>query len=334
MENQDNLEEIGPSISHKATDMRSELLLITYLFFLAGCSGVADIPEEQPIDNQRDVFHARFENVETKTLFDESFHLLWNPEDRISVFKGNTNNRQYRNKYLTIKNYADFIFVDEGDVYHSGSDLSNPASYAVYPYSQETYIDESDESIVYTLPTEQEYAVNSFGIGANVMVAVTENLEDMELSFKNVGGYLAFIVYGEGSTIKSVRLTSREGEPLAGNVIITASHTSMPSVSFIQNANLVPTLTLDCKDGVELGSSAEEAKAFWFVIPPSTYSNGFAITFENSDGSVVTRTVSGSRTVLRNRVYRIGPFGISFDNPSKSFSESGIDGLDETGFNW
>ncbi len=332
-ENPDKMENNGPSI-HRTTDMKSNLFLILSFLIIAGCSGVAEAPEENLDYTRSDVFHARFENVETKTLFDNSLRLLWNPEDRISVFKGTTVNRQYRNKILTIKNYADFLPVEEGDVYHSGSDLANPASYAIYPYSPETYIDESDCYFVYTLPTEQEYAVNSFGIGANVMVAVTEDLNDYDLSFKNVGGYLAFSVYGDGSVIKSVRLSSREGEPLAGNVIITASHTSLPSVSFIENANRVPTLTLDCGDGVELGASADEAKAFWFVVPPTTYSNGFAISFENSDRSVVTRTVSGSRTVLRNKVYRIGPFEVVFDNPAKSFSGNGIDGISETGFQW
>ena len=54
----------------------------------------------------------------------------------------------------------------------TGNDLNR--HYALYPYSSDITITEKGV-ITATLPAGQSYAENSFGLGANTMVAVTEN---------------------------------------------------------------------------------------------------------------------------------------------------------------
>lgn len=65
------------------------------------------------------------------------------------------------------------------------------ANYAVYLYDSAIKISGSGV-ITATLPAEQSYAENSFGLGTNTMVVVTQDTDDTFLKFKNVCGYLNF----------------------------------------------------------------------------------------------------------------------------------------------
>ena len=53
-----------------------------------------------------------------------------------------------------------------------------------------------DGTISITLPAVQKYASKSFGVGANMMVAVTKDKDDYFLPFKNLCGYLKLKLYG------------------------------------------------------------------------------------------------------------------------------------------
>lgn len=303
---------------------------------IAGCSKSVDISEgsadPSPLERATVTLKGGFEDVETRAYVDDELHLFWTADDRISVFEGNTYNQEYMYEGETGDNKADFNPVTSGGL-HSGSDLDTPAYYAVYPYVKGTSISQKNGLISYALPSVQLYADNSFGLGANTMVAVTKDMSDEYLSFKNVCGYVVFKLYGEGAVIKSVTLTSQAGEALAGNAVITASNGSTPTMAFNDDDSLEPTLTIDCGEGVTLGATADEAKGFWFVVPPVTLSNGFAVTFTDVNGISVTRTASGSKTVERNKVFRIPALKLVFENPNPSF-ENGIDGLDEIDFEW
>jgi len=297
---------------------------------MAGCSNVADIYQEELTaeiaqETEARIFHARFESVDTKTFVDSDLHLFWTNDDRLSIFEGNTYNQQYKYTGETGKNNADFEKVSSG--YHSGSTLDSPASYAVYPYSSTTSIDQGSGAISFSLPSVQQYAEGSFGLEANTMVAVTEDMEDDYLSFKNVGGYIVFKLYGEGAVIKSITLTSREGETLAGNAVITASYSAKPSITFKDDDSIVSSLTIDCGDGVELGATAEESKSFWFVVPPLTFSNGFSVTFTSTDDSSITRTVSGSKTVERNKIYSFPALEMVFESAKTNFLDETLPGV-------
>ena len=129
--------------------------------------------------------------------------------------------------------------------------------------------------ITATLPAEQSYAENSFGQGDNAMVAVTKNTDDTFLKFKNVGGYLELWLYGEDVTVKSITLTGNNEEKLSGTATITSTYGSEPTISMANNAT--PTITLNCGEGVKIGTSAETATAFWLVVPPTTFESGFTI---------------------------------------------------------
>jgi hypothetical protein len=140
--------------------------------------------------------------------------LRWNAGDQITIFDSNTLNQQYQFDGETGDNGGTFSKVSNS--FGTGNDLN--CHYAVYPYNKDIKITETGV-ITATLPAEQSYAENSFGLGANTMVAVTKDVDDTFLKFRNVGGYLKLQLYGENVTVKSITLTGNNNEKLAGKAI-------------------------------------------------------------------------------------------------------------------
>ena len=131
--------------------------------------------------------------ADTKVYADENLKVLWNEDDRMSIFNKNTFNQEFRFTGDDGDNAGAIVRVD--DTAGSGDPLGH--IYAVYPYVESTAIDGSG-TLSFTLPAEQSYHEKSFGIGANTMVSVTD---DIKLRFKNVGGYLSLKFYGEGVSV-------------------------------------------------------------------------------------------------------------------------------------
>ena len=67
--------------------------------------------------------------------------------------------------------------------------------------------------------------------------------------------------------------------------------------------NASETVSLVCAEPVALGADAEHATAFWFVLPPTTFAEGFSITVEDSAGrfyeKVTTRRIEFHRSALK-----------------------------------
>ena len=147
-----------------------------------------------------DVLYVEFDDEETRTYVEQERYMRWNAGDEISFFPVTCNVR-YRFAGETGATEGSFDKVTTAAV--SGSALAN--CYGVYPYRQSTTITSSGV-ITYDMPAEQLYAQNSFGVGANTMVAVTSGKEDNTLNFKNVCGYLKLKLYGDNVTVKSIVL--------------------------------------------------------------------------------------------------------------------------------
>ncbi len=251
-----------------------------------------------------DTFYASIEAPATRTYADEAGKLLWTANDQITIFKGSTKPLIYKFNGETGQNYGGFTNVtpDSGDDFVTANPLD--ANYAIYPHAANTTI--SNAGVFnFTIPATQNYAENSFGLGANVMVAVTEDKSDNNLSFKNLGGYFEFSLYGEGTTVKSIEFKGNNGENLAGTVAITASHDGNPTFEFVGEAT--KTLTLDCGAGVALGTEANPT-TFWFVVPAMTYSNGITITITDANDKVMEKSTSKSITIERSTIQPLNAF--------------------------
>ena len=217
------------------------------------------------------VFYASFEQPAedgTRVYVNDDLLLRWTADDRVSIFNKITYTQEYKFIGETGDYEGGFNKVDDPE-FMTGKVI--PDIISVYPFQRQTRVAE-DETITLTLPAEQHYADNSFGLGANTMVSVTSN---NLLQYKNVGGYLVLRLYGKGVSVSSITLKGNNGEKLAGKATITMPLDGVPSVVMASDAT--DEITLVCDSPVLLGSTPEESTAFWFVVPPVTFSNGFTV---------------------------------------------------------
>lgn len=283
--------------------------LLIGLLLLAGCSKERFVPAPQPaqenvaIDYSAPVFNSAIETEhQSKTQIQEDGHLHWMSNDRVSLFCGSTANQQY----VFSGRDGDRSGLLKKVAAPSQNGESASANYAVYPYDSNATL--SDGILHVNLPQTQTYVKGSFGPGASTMVAVTRDVEDYNLNFRNVTGYLVVKLYGD-MTVKQVSIQSYGGEKISGSASITASCSGAPSVTMSSDAS--DRIVLDCGSGVKLGETSETATEFWFALPPVTFSQGFTVNVTDTQGHTFSRARTASGTIARNRIVGINPFRVS-----------------------
>ncbi len=234
---------------------------------------------------------------ETRTYVENNKYLRWHEDDRLTAFYGNTLNRQYKFNGKTGANSGTFSLVPSGEL---GTGNAFDRIYAVYPYNETaTITDEGEMSL--TLPAVQSYVENSFGKGANTMIAVTENLEDTFLGFKNACGYLKLKLYDiDGGELKSIEIKGNNNEKIAGVATATIAFGEAPQLTMADNATT--TVTIDCGDGIAIGQTPETATEFWVVLPEITFTKGLTIKVTDSDSGVFEKSTENEVVITRNEI--------------------------------
>ena len=289
--------------------MKTRLLSVFTLlaFMVSGCNQEELLEKGTHSMHMSDnvEFSASFEeaSAESRTYIEEDaetsrLYLRWTKGDEISIFRGTTLNQRFLFKGETGDNSGSFKLVPSDD-FVSSNDLDESRNYAFYPYDENNRISEKGKLTV-TVPATQTYAENSFAPGANGMVAVTESTGDVDLKFKNIGGYFKFKFYGNDLTIKSVTLKGNNGEKLAGKAGVACQYGGAPIVTMAEEAT--ETLTLNCGAGIKVGATKEEATEFWFVLPPTKFTKGFTITVTDVNDGTFTKTTEKVFEIKRNTI--------------------------------
>ena len=277
---------------------RFSVLMLLATFLLGACSKKSmEHHAVQTEPTRLSDLSAIFSEDQSRTYVENNKYLRWHEDDRLTAFYGNTKNRQYKFNGMTGDNNGSFSHVPSGDL-ETGNTFDR--IYAVYPYDETAAI--TDEgTISLTLPAVQLYAENSFGKGANTMIAVTESREDTFLAFKNACGYLKLKLYNvDGATIKSIEVKGNNGEKIAGAATATIAFGEAPIVAMADGAT--DTITIDCGDGVSLGTTAETATEFWVVIPEMTFTAGFYITITDLNNGKSFIQTENSIAITRNAI--------------------------------
>ena len=294
----------------------SFLTLLTSLL-IVGCTEVT-IEQSNPlteINSLPDLTASFADEGETRTFVEDSKYLRWHESDLITAFFGNTLNRQYKFKGKTGDNSGTFSLVPSGEL-GTGNDLSS--IYAVYPYDENTTI--TDNGVIsLSLPATQTYAENSFGKGANTMVAVTESVEDTFLSFKNACGYLKLKLYGDNVTIASIEVKGNNEEKIAGSATATMEFGGVPTIAM--NDEATTSVTLDCGEGVAIGATADTATEFWIVLPETTFEGGITITATNTDGAVFSKSTTNTVAITRNDIQPMAALAPNFEGTTEDPEE-------------
>ena len=304
--------------------MKKMIFFIIGLFIIAGCAK-SEIEEVSFTNTVSDsIFYAKFETDNTRLYTDNSLRLHWSENDIISVYIGTSSRYIYcfdGNTGDTVGTFSiDYRYQQPQSSYFGNSETPISTNYAIYGGGMIYGVNE-DETIVKEFPTTQKYAKNSFGLKANTMIAVTKDVNDRHLSFKNVCGFLRLKLYGNNVNVKEIRLRGNNYERISGRATISAEYGEDPTYRMMENS--LDYITLDCGDGVMLGESADDATEFWFVIPPMTFSNGFTITIEDVYGMTIQKSSYNSLTIERNAVNTMATINADMiigDKPDVFFS--------------
>ena len=285
---------------------KSLILSLITLAALVSCKQEAPQTEFIPAELTSGIFHATIETAgATKVFTDESLHVLWNADDYISIFDKTTRNKQYRFTGADGANGGDFEEV--GDTFGTGSDIEY--NYAVYPYdAANAYV--FDNILSTSFPAVQTYRANSFGPGANLMVARSAT---HDLSFKNVGSYVRFRLFGSGITVRSIALSGNGGEVLAGPVRVTPGEGGIPSMAFDDTdpSALGYSIILDASAApVALGADDSGSIDFWMVVPPVSLEGGFTLTVVDANGQVYEKSTSKAVSFTRSQLLTMKAFDV------------------------
>ena len=257
-----------------------------------GGTASGDLPEviyATVADNDSDT-------TKTRTYVDGK-KVLWNKGDNITYFYHKFHGAHYKYEGKDGVAEAEFTKFTEGTI-----DFELSRSYAIYPFEvgASCIQDNGVEKLQVFYPAEQNYIPNSFGRGANVMVAAGEYSTDNNLSFRNACGYLVIKLYGENITVKSIELTALGGEKIAGKGLITAHHDAAPEVEMTDQGR--STIMLNCGSGVTLGADKANATEFWFAMPPTTFNEGFKILVAPTTGMAFEIQTSNKVEITRNEI--------------------------------
>lgn len=280
-------------------------ILCAAMLLLAACGTVEqpDAPAVEESQRETGVFRGIIAEEESRVYLDDKVRLLWNEGDLITLFEGLTRNKKYKFMGEDGDNAGEFEFMSQG--FGTGNDLDRYL--ALYPYASTTkYVygqNGAPDYIQYTLPSTQTYAAGSVGKGANVMVAVTADLDDFDLLFRNTCSFLQVRLWGaDAQTIKSVTVTTLGGEPIAGKCAIVPTYGGTPTLNMLGTTS---TVTLGCGNGVTIGTSADAATDFWVVLPAGTYASGIRVTVNGYYGGSQNYDVTSSVSFARNKYKRL-----------------------------
>ena len=249
------------------------------------------------------VLSVGIEPSDTRTYIDNSCHLHWNNDDRIAVFYGNGENVEFRFEGATGDTKGEIRPVTS-----LGSTIQSlGAVYALYPYSEAVAVQRKGV-LLFTLPEVQSYAEDSFGLGAYAMVAVSQSMQNRSLQFRNMCGSLKLQLWGS-ATVKSIRVKGNNGETLAGSASVAVAYGAAPVLTVDAGGGEV--VTLDCGDGVQLSGSKDAPTAFWVVLPPVTFTEGFTVEIEDVNGNVVTKSTDKRVEIERNAIQPMKSFEVA-----------------------
>ena len=289
------------------------ILCVLSVVAFVGCDRAVEISILEPQSVAPDTLYAEFDEECSRTYIEDNRYLRWSAGDEISYFHAITYNMHYRFDGNTGASGGTFSKLTTDLV--TGNGLDN--CYAVYPYAASTSI--SEEGVIsFAYPETQYYAEESFGLGANVMVAMTKSKDDNVLRFKNACGYLKIQLYGDAS-IQRIELSGNRGEAIVGDATIVMLE-DIPQMSIVRGS---ATLTLDCASGVAL--SKDEPTVFWFAMPATTFSEGITITIYDSLGCVMTKSTTKQVEIERNMIQPMAAF--EFEGESQPLSVAALAGV-------
>ena len=291
--------------------MKRVFILCSMLSLLVGCSNDFEETNQQPVGGvsasglptsiSANVPEFDEEEEESRTKVVRDMHVLWQNSDDIAYFANVTKAKYVYNGKDGVTS-ASFDLVEESGI--SRILYTN----AVYPYDAATgctFVG-TDEQLSVVYPAVQSYAMDSFGKGANLMVAkgTTAYGRDESLAFRNACGYFTIKLYSSKNkpvAIKSIKLTALGGEKIAGPATIIAHSDAAPEITMSSEGT--SEVTLNCGNGGKvIGNDITTPTEFWFALPPTTFERGVRIEVVDVEGTTYVKKTDKKIVVERNKI--------------------------------
>ena len=298
--------------------------LVATVFAACSTDTTQDLAPEIP--TAPDELQVSFDEEDTRIQLGENGAPVWTVGDLVSVFYRTNANSKYQFTGETGDVDGTIKLVEEGVATQQTTQIV-----AVYPYSEDYWFNWNTYDIEASLPAEQTYLKDSFGVGSSIMVSKSDY---KQLSFKNVCGWLKLQFTGTGYISKIV-LKGNDGEQVAGEIYINTENASCVLASkmgsgedvggVIEEDNTVLTsVTLNCGDGVALNS--ETPTAFYVALPPQTFEKGFTATMYGCDGSTKEISTENLITIERNHILPMASATLAMPIPSNQIWYTSSDG--------
>ncbi len=288
--------------------MKKLLLFVLAATAFAACSTDTTQDLAPEIPTAPDELQVSFDEEDTRIQLGDACRPVWTKGDLVSVFYRSNANSKYQFTGETGDVDGTIKLIEEGVATQQTTQIV-----AVYPYSENYWFNWNTYDIEASLPAEQTYLKDSFGVGSSLMVSSNVFTQ---LSFKNVCGWLKLQFTGTGYVSKIV-LKGNNGEQVAGKIYVNTSDASSTLAStmgesgddiiesrvggFIEEEGAILTeITLNCGDGVALNS--ETPTAFYIALPPQTFEKGFTATIYGCDGSTKEISTENLITIERNHI--------------------------------
>lgn len=293
------------------------------LFFLAffagllmGCSKQFSNELEADLKSTPSSLVVGFDEIETRVQL-QNGKTVWTKGDQVSVFYLSNANQKWEYNGETGSRIAQLKCKDIGS---ATNDLNKVV--VVYPYNSNYYINPETCDIKASMPAEQTYMQNSYGLDGNIMISAGYY---NQFSLKNVCGWLELKVTGNGEKIKSIKFAGNNDEQVAGEIYINSTDATATLASemgeitenegedvtggtggcLIFEDTILKEITLNCGNGVILSGNPT---SFYVALPPQVFANGFTIQIEDIYGNTMTKTTDKEVVVQRNRILPMTAF--------------------------
>ncbi len=272
---------------------------------MAACSKSAIEESSIPVADTPTLYAEIADESASRTYLEQAKYMRWHADDEISAFLGNTLNQRYGFDGKTGANSGTFSQVS----YQLGTGNPIEEIRAFYPYAASTSFDDISGKVNYIFPKLQKYGEgDTYGQGANPMVATSSSTSDTFLYFRNICGFLKLQLYGDDVTVKAILVKGNQAEKLSGASVITAEYNTDPSVAMADEAT--EGVVLDCGEGVVLSEDANNPTLFWIAIPPTTFEGGFTITIKGDNGKGHIQSTTKQRVITRNEYLQMPAFAV------------------------
>ena len=253
---------------------------------------------------------------------------VWTQNDLVSVFYRSDANQQWKFQGNTGDRSGILKRVATPDATKTLSKIV-----AVYPYSENYYINPESCNIEAMLPAEQTYLKDSYGLDGNILVSASEF---NQLYLRNVCGWLKIQLSGEGQVVEKITLKGNNDEQVAGLIYINSADATAILASehsaggedgvggtLVLDDTILTEVTLNCPNGVTL---SYEPTAFYIALPPQTFEGGFTVVAECADGSLMTKSTKNEIVIARNTIQPMDALEYQLNVPYNQIWYSSADG--------